>query len=100
VSANGFTARSQDAFEISGEMTFQSVPQFLLHTDEWLKSNASKITIDLAGVTHADSAGLALLIEWLQRARAAQRAIVFTHMPDQMRELARVNGLEQVLPPD
>jgi phospholipid transport system transporter-binding protein len=96
VSENGFKARDNGVFEVSGQVTFQSVPQFLAHTDKWLQGGTGKVTIDMHGVTLADSAGLALLIEWLQLARSAQREIVFTHMPDQMRDLIRVNGLTQV----
>jgi phospholipid transport system transporter-binding protein len=47
-------------------------------------------------VTLTDSAGLALMIEWLQLARAAKHEIVFTNIPEQMRDLIRVNGLTQV----
>ncbi|MBI3571655.1 MAG: STAS domain-containing protein [Gammaproteobacteria bacterium] len=93
---NGFTARDNGVFEVSGQVTFQSVPRFLAHTDKWLQGGAGKVTIDMRGVTLADSAGLALMIEWLQLARSAKRDIVFTNMPDQMRDLIRVNGLTQI----
>jgi phospholipid transport system transporter-binding protein len=96
VTENGFTARDDGVFEVSGRVTFQTVPQFLAQTDKWLHSGAGKVTIDLHGVTLADSAGLALMIEWLERARAAKRDIVFTRIPDQVRDLIRVNGLTQV----
>ena len=93
---NGFTPRGNSAFEVSGRVTFQTVPQFLGHTNKWLQSGAGRVTIDMQGVTLTDSAGLALMIEWLQLARAAKREIVFTNIPEQMRDLIRVNGLEQV----
>ena len=96
MSANGITARDNGVFDVNGQVTFQSVPQFLALTDKWLHAGTGKVTIDMHGVTLADSAGLALLIEWLQLARSAQREIVFTRMPDQMRDLVRVNGLMQV----
>ena len=92
---NGITARDKSVFEVNGQVTFQTVPQFLAQTDKWLKG-AGKLTIDMHGVTHTDSAGLALLIEWQQLARNAGREIVFTNMPEQMRDLIRVNGLTQV----
>jgi len=96
VSENGITTRDNGVFEVTGQLTFQSVPQFLAHTDKWLQGGTGKVTIDMHGVTLADSAGLALLIEWLQLARSAQREIIFTHMPEQMRDLIHVNGLTQV----
>ncbi len=96
MSENGITARDNGVLEVTGQVTFQSVPQFLSYTDKWLRGDAGKVTIDMHGVTLADSAGLALLIEWLQLARSTQREIVFTNMPDQMRDLIRVNGLTQI----
>jgi anti-anti-sigma regulatory factor len=36
------------------------------------------------------------MIEWLQRARAAQREIVFANIPEQVRQLIHVNGLQKV----
>jgi phospholipid transport system transporter-binding protein len=96
VNENGFKTRDNGVFEVNGQVTFQSVPQFLALTDKWLHADTGKITIDMHGVTLADSAGLALLIEWLQLARSAKREIVFANMPDQMRDLIHVNGLTQV----
>lgn len=93
---NGFAVRDNGAFALSGRMTFQTVPQFLGHTDEWLRSGAKTVMIDMQGVTLADSAGLALMIEWLQLARAAKRQLVFTNIPEQVSHLIRVNGLERV----
>ena len=93
---NGFTVREQGVFGVSGRLTFQTVPQFLAHTDKFLQHIASTVTIDMHGVTLADSAGLALMIEWLQQARAAKHEMVFTNLPEQMRDLIRVNGLTQV----
>lgn len=96
MSENGFTVRDNGVFEVSGQVTFQSVPQFLAHTDKWLRAGSGKATIDMHGVTLADSAGLALMLEWQQLARAAGREIVFTSIPDQVRDLIRVNGLQKV----
>lgn len=93
---NGFASRGDGAFAMSGQLTFQTVPQFHEHAGDLFKNSARPVTIDMRGVTLADSAGLALMIEWLQSARAAQREIVFTNIPDQMHDLIRVNGLTRV----
>lgn len=96
MSENGFTARDNGVFEAAGRLTFQTVPEFLTYTDKWLQGGAGKVTIDLRGVTLADSAGLALMLEWQERARTAKREIVFSNIPDQVRDLIRVNGLLKV----
>ncbi|MGE5242536.1 MAG: lipid asymmetry maintenance protein MlaB [Bacteroidota bacterium] len=98
MTGNGFAARDNGEFELSGQMTFQTVPQFLARTDEWLQNGTKTVTIDMQGVTLADSAGLALMLEWLQHARAAGRELVFTNLPEQVQQLIHVSGLQQVFP--
>lgn len=96
MSENGLASRGDGVFEISGSLTFQTVPRFQDQADSLLRGNALSVTIDMQGVIQADSAGLALMIEWLQMARAAKRELVFAHIPEQMRDLIRVNGLQQM----
>jgi phospholipid transport system transporter-binding protein len=82
---------------VSGPLTFDSVPVLYRTSEAWFTGH-EELCIDLAGVTRADSAGLALLIEWLRRARAANCALQFVHVPEQLRTLVRVNGLQDVIP--
>ncbi|MDH3310699.1 MAG: STAS domain-containing protein [Gammaproteobacteria bacterium] len=96
MSENGLTARGDGVFEISGSLTFQTVPRFQDQAGNLLQGDAKPVTIDMKGVTQSDSAGLALMIEWLQMARTAQRELVFAHIPEQIRDLIRVNGLQQM----
>lgn len=96
MSENGFASRGGGTFEMSGRLTFQTVPQFQAHAGSLFQGDTQPVTIDMRGVTLADSAGLALMIEWLQLARAAKRQLVFTNIPEQVHHLIRVNGLTQV----
>jgi phospholipid transport system transporter-binding protein len=96
VSENGFASRGGGIFELSGRLTFQTVPRFQEHIGTVLQGDSQPVTVDMRGISLADSAGLALMIEWLQRARAAQREIVFANIPEQVRQLIRVNGLQKV----
>lgn len=81
---------------VSGALTFETVPALYQSTLAWF-AGEGEFVIDLARVTRADSAGLALLIEWLRRARAANRPLRFTGMPPQVETLIRVNGLQDTL---
>jgi phospholipid transport system transporter-binding protein len=96
VTVQGNVVRRGDAFEVSGRMTFQTVPEFLIHTQSLFGVDDNTVTLDLRGVTLADSAGLALMMEWLRLARAARRELRFVNLPEQMRHLVRVSGLTQV----
>jgi phospholipid transport system transporter-binding protein len=96
VSENGLASRGDGKFDLSGRLTFQTVPQFQTHAASLLQGGAQPVTIDMKGVTQADSAGLALMIEWLQLARDGKRELLFANIPEQVSELIRVNGLQQM----
>jgi phospholipid transport system transporter-binding protein len=53
--------------------------------------------IDLGGVTGADSAGLALLIEWLSVAKEAERSVRYENVPAQLRQLAHLSEVDELL---
>jgi phospholipid transport system transporter-binding protein len=54
--------------------------------------------VDLSGVTHADSAGVALLIEWVAALRDTGREIRFSAIPGQVLAIARLSGVDEFLP--
>lgn len=53
--------------------------------------------IDCSGVTHADSAGLAVLIAWLGMAKRAGRRLRYTHLPQGLTALASISDLAELL---
>ena len=82
-----------------GDLSFTTVPA--LRGELVIKSaDRPRISIDLAGVTRSDSAGLALLIEWLREAEQLGKTITFLNMPAQLQSIARVCGLDGILPAD
>jgi len=76
---------------VSGELSFSTVDQLLLEFNQAVKDTPPKI-IDLSEVTHTDSAGLALLIEWLK----FDKLINFHNIPSQLLSIAAVTGVEQM----
>jgi phospholipid transport system transporter-binding protein len=62
-----------------------------------LGSGSGKLEIDCAGITAADSAGLAVLVDWLGRARQAGRTLCYRHLPEGLTALARISDLEELL---
>jgi phospholipid transport system transporter-binding protein len=81
------------AIAVRGPLVFASAGD-VLRRSVGLFPMQGKAVIDLAGVTHADSAALALIIEW--RRLAAQRAVTLElrGLPAQLRALAAASGLE------
>ncbi len=85
-------------YALSGVLDFTSVVALQQAGISPLQGEATSLRIDLAGVEHANSAGLALLIHWWRAARQAQRELQFLHLPPQLQALAQVSGLESILP--
>jgi phospholipid transport system transporter-binding protein len=82
--------------EVSGELVFSTVGD-LLRTGSAAIRGGQIHTIDLAGVVSGDSAGLALLIEWLSIARAASSDLKYTHLPSQLHQLAALSDVDELL---
>jgi phospholipid transport system transporter-binding protein len=83
-------------FELSGEITFETAERILLASEEPFEQH-TRIEVDLAGVTKSDSAGLALLLEWITWANHTVREIRFLSMPERILAIARTTEVEQLL---
>jgi phospholipid transport system transporter-binding protein len=83
-------------FELKGEMTFETAERILLASEEPFEQH-TRIEVDLSGVTKADSAGLALLLEWITWANHTVREIRFLSMPERILAIARTTEVEQLL---
>jgi phospholipid transport system transporter-binding protein len=82
---------------LEGELGVASVPGLLAQAMPALQGSGN-IAVDLKGVTRADSAGLALLVELMRGSSRHGRSIAFNHVPAQLLSIARVCGLEEILP--
>lgn len=85
-----------DGWRLTGELTFDTTRRALEGPGEQLAAGGPA-RVDLSGVTRVDSAGLAVLIDWLASARSAGRSLEFVSPPDQLRALARVSGVDTLL---
>ena len=81
---------------LQGELDFESVPALLRHAGARMLGK-DRLEVDLKAVTRADSAGLALLVEWLRGSETAGNEIVFINVPPQLLSIARVCGLDEIL---
>lgn len=58
---------------------------------------AQDVTVDLSGVTELDSSAVSLLFEWRRAATAAGRRIAFVNLPANLRSLAALYGVTELL---
>ena len=85
-------------FELTGPIGFADAARLLAEGDVVFASQES-VEVDLARITRVDSAGLALLIEWLLAARAAGRALRYCNMPPAVASLAGISDVAELLSP-
>jgi phospholipid transport system transporter-binding protein len=95
VSDCNVAARGDGVIEVSGRVTFQTVPHCLSQAAAWFEQASADMTVDLAKVALVDTAGVALMLEWLAVAQAKQRKLKFVNLPEQVRHLIGVSGLNK-----
>jgi phospholipid transport system transporter-binding protein len=94
VSQLNIIKQSVGHFVIDGDLTFATIDKQTLKSFSFLKA-AKEITIDLSGVACTDSAGLALMIEWIKYSRHNRTQLHFKNIPEQLLNLAKLSGLDQ-----
>ena len=55
------------------------------------------IEVDCAGVTRGDSAGLAVLLDWLAWGRRRSRAVSLQNLPASLVAIARISEVDELL---
>ncbi|HRP25151.1 STAS domain-containing protein [Thauera sp.] len=83
-------------FVPAGELTMLAAPAVLEEGRQ--RAQRGDLIVDFSQVTAADSAALALLLDWLRAARAAGNSLSVRALPEGMASLARLYGIESLLP--
>jgi phospholipid transport system transporter-binding protein len=55
------------------------------------------LEVDCSGITHSDSAGMTVLLDWLAFAKHAGRKMHFTNLPQQVQAIARISDALELL---
>jgi phospholipid transport system transporter-binding protein len=88
--------RADGSFVVRGDLSFETVPDLWKESQQAFRA-ASSLVIDLGEVGVADSAGLALLLEWLHLSRQGGAQLRYAHVPEGLRALARIAEVEDLL---
>ncbi|MEN9756747.1 MAG: hypothetical protein RL755_934 [Pseudomonadota bacterium] len=80
---------------IHGDLTFAGIHKKIIDNPPFIKQGSDNIILDLAQVTNTDSAGLALMIEWIKQTRAQRLRLHFKNIPNQLLNLAKLTGLDK-----
>jgi phospholipid transport system transporter-binding protein len=83
-------------FDIKGDLTFATINQNALTAIKCARAG-QLVQIDLQNVSSTDSAGLALMIEWLKISKQHNCTLKFINIPLQLQALAKISGIDQSL---
>ena len=83
---------------VTGDLTFATAREA---REAGLRSLAAagngELVVDCSGVTGADSAGLAVLLEWLAWARRNSRVVTYENLPASLLAVARISEVDELL---
>jgi phospholipid transport system transporter-binding protein len=90
--------RDGERLVITGPVTLANVSQLVEEARAPLAGGVR--AVDLGEVTELDSSLLAVLIAWLREAKAEGRTLTYARLPQDLRTLAQLYGVAQLLPQD
>ncbi|CAI8957840.1 phospholipid transport system transporter-binding protein [Pseudomonas chlororaphis] len=83
---------------ISGVLDYRSGPGLRKQGQALIASSAAKaLVLDCSAVEKSSSVGLSLLLAFMRDAAAAGKAVRIRALPEDMREIAEVSGLTELL---
>ena len=88
--------RGGGKFALSGRMSFDTAGRILNESEDMFEEH-TMIEVDLSGIEHTDSAGLALILEWITWANHTVREIRFLYMPAKLDAIAKTTEVDNLL---
>jgi phospholipid transport system transporter-binding protein len=88
---------ARDQYAVRGALTFGTARRALDAGLRAFSAAPGPIQLDLSGVGASDSAGLAVLIEWLAWGRRNGRELHFSNVPQALQAIARICEIEELI---
>ena len=88
--------RESGRIVVSGPVTLANVAAVVEEGRRHLEEGVG--TVDLGEVTDMDSSLLAAMLAWLRDARSRGRELVFANLPESLRTIARLYGVDRLIP--
>lgn len=86
----------ENKFLISGELNFANVMAVYKKSLPQINKSTA-LEFDFSALKSSDSAGLALIIEWIKFAKANNKSIRFAHLSRDLLSIARAAGLGSLI---
>jgi anti-sigma B factor antagonist len=83
---------------VCGDLDLATVPELQTAFERLLSADPAKVSLDLRGLTFADSSGVRLLIELTDRAREGSCELEIVRPPAEAYTVFRISGADVELP--
>src|SRR5580700_5691485 len=83
---------------LAGVLNATTVTTLWEQSKTLLARATTPLCMDLKNISESDSAGVALLISWVRYLRTQNKILQFVNLPEQMRAIMHVSGLDTILP--
>lgn len=85
--------------QLSGVIDFRSGPQLRESGKQVIRASQTKeLLLDCTAVQKSSSVGVSLLLAFMRDAAAAGKTLTLRGLPEDMRQIAHVSGLDDLLP--
>lgn len=92
------TRLSEQKLQVAGVIDFDNALDMCQQGERLISKAADQCEIDFSEVTRVGSAALTLLFSWLRHAVNLQKTLVFTNLPNDLLGVAKVSGVDEILP--
>lgn len=89
---------SQNILVLRGEVTAANVMDIRKAGESIIGRMPSSGVVELSELGSANAVTLSLILAWLRAAKQKNRSVVIRGMPKKLFDMARVSGLELILP--
>ena len=88
-----------DVLYVSGDLDFNNVMSVYRDSINAIRRSSLIVTIDFSCLHSANSAALAIIINWMKLAEKSGTSICFRNMPVDIISLAKSSGLDKLIQP-
>lgn len=89
---------TKGTLRLLGAVDYGNAPLLAPQIDPYLQpSEFNTLSLDMSQVTHINSAGMALLIDWCKKAKKKGIVLQFYHVPAQLARMAALTQADKIL---
>ena len=91
------STQENGVLNVDGEITFYNAATLCSQLKTFMPQDVKQVTVELANLSHCDSASLVFLITLLRQAKKHSQAVTFLNIPQAMQALIKLYNLSRLI---